>query len=69
MAETTRTTARDFLGQVSDEIKKVTWPDREQLRESTVVIVAFVAIVASLIFLMDRGVILVLNLVTSLFGG
>ena len=69
MAETTRTTARDFFVEVSDEIKKVTWPDREQLRESTVVIVAFVSIVAALIFLMDRGVSLVLNLVMSLFGG
>ncbi|MET0395844.1 MAG: preprotein translocase subunit SecE [Longimicrobiaceae bacterium] len=69
MAETTRTNARDFIEQVSDEIKKVTWPDREQLRESTVVIVAFVSIIAALIFLMDRGVILVLDLVTSLLGG
>ena len=69
MAETTRTTARDFFGEVSDEIKKVTWPDREQLRESTIIIVAFVAIVAALIFIMDRGVILVLDLVTSLLGG
>lgn len=69
MAETTRTTARDFLVQVSDEIKKVTWPDREQLRESTIVIVVFVTVVALLIFLMDRGVILVLDLITSLLGG
>ncbi|HLL45949.1 MAG TPA: preprotein translocase subunit SecE [Longimicrobiaceae bacterium] len=69
MAETTRTTVGDFLVQVSDEIKKVTWPDREQLRESTIVIVAFVAIVGTLIFLMDRGVILVLDLITSLLGG
>lgn len=69
MAETTRTTARDFFVEVSDEIKKVTWPDREQLRESTIVIVAFVSIIAALIFLMDRGVILVLDLVTSLLGG
>ena len=69
MAETTRTTARDFFVEVSDEIKKVPWPDREQLRESTVIIVAFVSIIAALIFLMDRGVILVLELITSLFGG
>lgn len=69
MAETTRTTARDFFVEVSDELKKVTWPDREQLRESTIIIVAFVSIVAMLIFLMDRGVILVLDLVTSLLGG
>jgi preprotein translocase subunit SecE len=69
MAETTRTTARDFFVEVSDELKKVTWPDREQLRESTIVIVAFVSIVAALIFLMDRGVILVIDLITSLLGG
>ncbi len=69
MAETTRTTALDFFREVTDEIKKVTWPDREQLRESTIVIVAFVAIVGALIFLMDRGVSIVLNLITSLFGG
>ena len=69
MAETTRTTARDFAVEVRDEINKVTWPDREQLRESTVVIVAFVAIVALLIFLMDFGVRAGLGVIESLFGG
>ena len=69
MAETTRTTARDFLTEVNEEVKKVSWPDREQLKESTVVIVAFVAIVAALIFVMDWGVRIVLDLVASLFGG
>jgi preprotein translocase SecE subunit len=69
MADTTRTTARDFFVEVSDEIKKVTWPDWAQLKESTIIIVAFVAIVGALIFLMDRGVILVLDLITSLLGG
>jgi len=69
MAETTRTTALDFFREVTDEIKKVTWPDREQLRESTIVIVAFVAIVGALIFALDWMVRIGLDLVASLLGG
>ncbi|HEX2093952.1 MAG TPA: preprotein translocase subunit SecE [Longimicrobiaceae bacterium] len=69
MAETTRNTAFDFAREVRDEVKKVSWPDRAQLKESTVVIVAFVAIVAFLIFLIDLGVRGALSLVQSLFGG
>ncbi|HEV2147644.1 MAG TPA: preprotein translocase subunit SecE [Longimicrobiaceae bacterium] len=69
MAETTRTSAVDFFGEVRDEIKKVTWPDREQLRESTVVIVIFVAIVAATIFVMDWLARIGLELIASLVGG
>ncbi len=69
MAETTRTTARGFIIEVTDEMKKVTWPDWPQLKESTTVIVAFVTTVALLIFLMDLGVRGALGVVTSLFGG
>ncbi len=47
----------------------MTWPDREQLRESTIVIVVFVAIVAGLIFVMDWLIRIGLDLVMSLFGG
>lgn len=69
MAETTRTTARDFAVEVRDEIKKVTWPDQEELKESTAVILGFVTLVAVVIFLMDFGVRGALSVVTSLFGG
>jgi preprotein translocase subunit SecE len=69
MAETTRTTTRDFAVEVRDEIKKVTWPDQEQLKESTLVILGFVTLVAVVIFLMDLGVRGALSVVTSLFGG
>lgn len=69
MADTTRTSATDFLGEVRDEVKKVTWPDREQLKESTIVIVIFVAIVAAVIFSMDLGVRGALAVVESIFGG
>lgn len=69
MAETTRTGARDFAVEVRDEIKKVTWPDQEQLKESTLVILGFVTLVAVVIFLMDLGVRGALGVVHSLFGG
>jgi preprotein translocase subunit SecE len=42
-----------FVGEVQNEVKKVTWPDREQLRNATGVIILFVVIVAILIGLMD----------------
>jgi preprotein translocase subunit SecE len=42
-----------FLDEVRAEVKKVTWPDREQLKNATLVILAFVAIVALLIGALD----------------
>lgn len=68
MAETTRTTAVDFVREVREQIQKVTWPDRDQLRESTVVIILFMVLVASVIFGMDLVVRTVLDLVASLFS-
>jgi preprotein translocase subunit SecE len=69
MADTTRTTAGDFVSEVRDEIHKVTWPDREQLKESTGVIVAFVILVSAVIFTMDYLVRIGLEGIASLFGG
>ena len=42
-----------FLSDVNAEVRKVTWPDRQQLRSATGVIILFVVIVAILIGLMD----------------
>ena len=42
-----------FVGEVQAEVKKVTWPDRQQLKSMTGVIILFVIIVAILIGLMD----------------
>jgi preprotein translocase subunit SecE len=42
-----------FMGEVQSEVKKVTWPDRQQLKSMTWLILVFVAIVAMLIGLMD----------------
>jgi preprotein translocase SecE subunit len=68
MADTTRTSARDFFVDVKEQVQKITWPDQEQLKSSTGVIVAFVAIVALIIFGMDLVVRTVLELIGSLFG-
>ena len=42
-----------FMGEVNGEVRKVTWPDRQQLKNATGVIILFVIIVAILIGLMD----------------
>jgi preprotein translocase subunit SecE len=69
MAEKTRTTTLDFFREVSEQVSKVTWPDRAQLKESTGVIAVFVLTVSLIIYGMDYVVRVVLGLVTSLFTG
>jgi preprotein translocase subunit SecE len=69
MADTTRTTALDFFREVSEQVRKVTWPDRAQLKESTGVIAVFVLTVALIIYGMDYAVRVTLELVASLFTG
>jgi preprotein translocase subunit SecE len=44
---------RQFMSEVPGELKKVTWPDWEQLRNATGVIIVFVLVVAGIIGLMD----------------
>lgn len=68
MADTIRT-ARDFIVDVQDQMKKVTWPDWPQLQNSTFVIIVFVAIVTLVIFFMDIVLSSALAVVRSLFGG
>ena len=42
-----------FAGEVKAEVKKVTWPDRQQLKNATLVIIGFVLVMAVVIGLMD----------------
>ena len=61
---------RDFVGEVTDEMKKVTWPDWPQLKNATLVIIVFVLIVAAIIWGMDQIVNLIIGprgLLMSLF--
>ena len=58
---------RDFLTEVTDEMKKVTWPDWPQLKNATLVILVFVVIVAAIIWVMDFGVRGVLGFIIDVF--
>ncbi len=42
-----------YLGEVRAEVRKVTWPSRDELQKSTVVILIFVVILGLVIALMD----------------
>ncbi len=42
-----------FVGEVRAEVKKVTWPDRQQLKNATLVIIGFVLVMALIIGVMD----------------
>jgi preprotein translocase subunit SecE len=43
----------EFLQEVRGEMRKVTWPDRAQLRSATIAIIIFVLIIAGFIALLD----------------
>ena len=60
----------EFLTEVRAELKKVTWPDRVQLRQATVAIIAFVLLLGLVIWLLDVVLQQILvKLVPSLFSG
>ena len=60
---------RRFTDETTDELKKVTWPDADQLRNSTVVVLVFVLIVSAIIWLMDIAARGVLRAVINIFAG
>ena len=45
---------RQFAQEVQVEMKKVTWPSREELRGSTMVVIVMVILVAIFIGVIDR---------------
>jgi len=49
-----------YVGEVRAEVRKVTWPGREELRKSTGVIIIFLILMALLIGFMDWGFALLL---------
>jgi preprotein translocase subunit SecE len=58
-----------FLTDVRSELRKVTWPDRAQLRQATVAILIFVLLIGGVIAILDIVLnALLVNLIPSLFG-
>jgi len=63
------TDTRVFIEESWAELQKVTWPDYEQLKNATLVIIAFSILVALIIWVMDMASRGVINLILSIFGG
>jgi preprotein translocase subunit SecE len=51
--QTDRTTPRSYLREVQGEFKRVAWPPRAEIMNSTVIVVIGVVIMTALIFLFD----------------
>jgi preprotein translocase subunit SecE len=47
--------ATEYIKDVRVEVSKVTWPTREELRESTLVVIVMVFLIAIFIGVVDRG--------------
>lgn len=58
-----------FVEEVQVEMRRVTWPDREQLRNATIVILIFVIILAFIIGGMDAVFSWFVRTLVSLFSG
>ncbi len=56
--------SRRYLGEVTTELKKVTWPNRAQLFQATAVVLIFVAVVAIYLGVVDA---LMSTLVDAIF--
>ena len=59
---------RTFIGECWVELQKVTWPDQEQLRSATVVVLIFTVAVSAIIWLMDKSVSWIISVIMGIFG-
>ena len=59
---------RDFLEECWDEVRKVTFPDFEQTRSVTIVVIIFSIAVSLVIWIMDITVRQILEVIMGIFG-
>lgn len=57
-----------FVGECWIELQKVTWPDMDQLRSATLVVLAFTVAVSAVIWLMDKTVSWIIGGIMGIFG-
>jgi len=60
---------KEFAEGVQVEMRRVTWPDREQLRNATAVVLVFVVILGLIIGLMDTVFSGFVQLIVGAFSG
>ena len=59
---------RTFVEESWVELQKVTWPDFDQLKNATLVVVVFVIVLSTMIWFMDFVVRTFLDLIMGIFG-
>jgi preprotein translocase SecE subunit len=59
---------RAFVEESWGELQRVTWPDYEQLKNATFVIIVFSVLVGLIIWIMDFASRSVINLILGVFG-
>lgn len=62
------TDTRVFIEESWAELQRVTWPDYDQLKNATFVIIAFSVAVSLVIWIMDKASSTVINLILRVFG-
>ncbi|NNM04474.1 MAG: preprotein translocase subunit SecE [Gemmatimonadetes bacterium] len=62
------TETKTFIEESWAELQRVTWPDYEQLKNATLVIIAFSVAVSLVIWIMDVSSRTVVNLILRVFG-
>ena len=61
--------SKQFIEECVTEMEKVTWPDRDQLRNATWVVILFTILVSGIIWLMDIvSRLVIVDLIMGLFG-
>lgn len=59
---------RTFIEESWDELQKVTWPDYEQLKNATIVVIVFCIIISAMIWAMDGVVRVLIDMIMGVFG-
>ena len=57
-----------FLEECWIELQKVTWPDMDQLRSATIVVILFTIAISLIIWLMDSTVSFLVDTIMGAFG-
>lgn len=59
---------RTFIEESWEELQKVTWPDYEQLKNATIVVIVFCIIISAMIWAMDGVVRVLIDAIMGIFG-
>ena len=54
-----------YFKSISSEMKKVSWMNKEQILSSTLIVLFFAAIIATFLYILDRGLVKIIELFTT----